>query len=88
MELAEATKGLRSVASSILEEEKKKGAVQLVPGEGWGRYFIILKNNISLSAWKGRTRGSSLRESTWYLAKVGRPEVNGENRVDLPFFPE
>lgn len=87
MELEEATKGLRSVASSILVEEKKKGTVQLVPGEGWGRYFIILKN-ISLSEWKGRIRGSSLRESTWYLAKVGRLEESRENRVDFPIFPE
>lgn len=76
------------MASSILEERKKKGTVQLVPGEGWGRYFIILKNNISLSEWKGRTRGCSLRESTWYLAKVGRLEENRENRMDLPIFPE
>lgn len=68
--------------------EKKKGTVQLVPGEGWGRCFIILKNNISLSEWKGRTRGSSLRESTWYLAKVRRLEENHENRMDFPIFPE
>lgn len=79
MELAEATRGLQFVALSILEE-KKRGVVQLVPGECWGSYCIF-SFKTTLAFQNGKEGPKALEKRLPGTSpKVRRLEKNRENR--------